>query len=421
MRTVQQRFRALGHGRVPAALGVALLSLSVAAGCGGAEGATERQPAASPSHTAPAVPTVPATPHYASVEVGRNAYVNACQAYEGHHFLVLSALDNAYAGNAVIQVQYAENALPASSYTTPADMATSTCSVELASSLWSFASPTLEIEQFGSPSLAAASFTQYKPQSQAELDKINQQYDLDLHPSVDKFTRVPGLADTYYQKTSGSSMTLTGNKIVEFNIGTQVPSAKTLALLHKAVPRAVSAVGWPKQSAELGSPDFGKHIGGSLYRNPCRIFTSASFQKATGLTADPTDVGLTYNDAAVSEPRGVTPDGIATNTCHRPSLPNAAKRFASVDVEVGYFDSAAQARHQLELRRKKEDTGIRTVSGMGPGAYTFSYAGITSLQVAHGPYTLSVSEHLSSKGKDQAPSLAQLRAAATATLPGLDG
>lgn len=365
-------------------------------------------------------PRVPSAPHYASVRVGSQPYVNACRAY-ARNSNVISAFDKYIPTNAVIQVEYAENSLPRSWYTTPADKATSTCAVEFADPPWDGASIIFGIDQYGSPALAQAAFTQYKPQSQAALDKINKKYGTHLQVSPNNTSTIPGLTNTYFQASSGVSYTLVGNKIVSFNGGTVVPENQYLTALRTAVPRAVAAVQRENLQAELASEDFGRHIGASLYRNPCSVFTSGVFAKATKLTADPTAVELIYNASAVSHPRSVTPDGIAVNTCERQSVVLGRQRTASVEVEIGYFDSPTQALQQMKIRRARDGRGVRSVAGLGPGAYIYTFAGVTALTVAHGPYTLTVKGNTVIGGKRTDGALDLLKATVAATVPGLRG
>jgi len=361
-------------------------------------------------------PKVPSAPHYASVRVGKEPYVNACRAYSGNGS-VISAFDKYIPTNAVIQVTYAENSLPASWYTTPTDKLTSSCTVELADPPWNSATIIFGIDQYGSPALAQAAFTQYKPESQAELDKVNKRFGTDLRVSPNNTTTIPGLAGTYFSPSAGVSYTLVGNKIVSFNGGTVVPKTQYLAALRTAVPRAVGAVKASNLQAETASQDFGKHIGASTYRNPCAIFTSAAFTKATKLTADPTAVGLIYNASAVLHPRSVEPDGIADNTCERQSLNLGKQQAANLEVEIGYFTSPAQALQQMKVRRNEHASQVKSVSGMGSGAYTFTYAGVTALTVARGPYTLTVSGSTVTGGKRTDGPLGLLTATVSATAP----
>lgn len=365
-------------------------------------------------------PTVPSAPHYSTLTVGAEPYVNACRAYAGKQSVV-AAFDKYIPTNAVIQVTYAENPLPSSWYTTPADVATSSCTVEFADPPWDDATVIFGIDQYGSATLARAAFARYKPQSQAEIDKTNKKYGTHLTVSPDNTSTIAGLADTYFQATSGTSYTLVGNKIVSFNGGTVVPKAQYLAALRTAVPRAVAAVQAPNLQAESGSDDFGKHIGASVYRNPCAIFTSGAFKKATGLTANPTEVDLTYNASAVSHPRSVQSDGIADNICSRKSLHLGAQRTADVEVEIGYFASSAQALQQITKRRSEDGSQTRPVSGMGTGAYIFTYSGVSALTVAHGPYTLTVRGSTVTGGKRVDGPLEMLKAAANATAAQLGG
>lgn len=418
----------------------ALVLVAAAGGVAGCSGeslqnvlqqATSQSPSPTPDKSgSPSVhpaelPKVPAAPHYDALKVADQAYVNACRAYSGDKGKVISAFDQYTPTNAVVQVTYAENPLPASWYTTPDDLATSSCSVELFDPPWDDATVIFGIDQYGSSELAKAAFTAYKPQSQAELDKINAKWGTHLQVSPNNTKTLPGLADTYYAPRAGVTYTLVGNKIVTFNGGTPWVSEGTyLAALRKAIPRAVAVVRQPGLQAEKGSQDWGKHIGSSIYRNPCTIFTSDVFTKATGLTADPTSVSLTYNASAVSHPHAVETDGVADNSCDRHSLSLANPRvgghlYADVEVKIGYFTTPAQVQQQLRIRRAKDASRIKTVTGMGPGAFTYTYSNITSLTVAHGPYTLTISGRLTNDGKPTGDNLELLKAAAAATIPHL--
>lgn len=360
------------------------------------------------------MPKVPSEPHYATLRVGTEPYVNACRAYAGEQS-VIAAFDKYIPTNAVVQATYAENSLPPSWYTTPADEVTSSCTVEFADPPWDEATVIFNIDQYGSPALAEAAFAQYKPQSQAEIDETNKKYGTHLHVSPDNTSPIPGLGNTYFQATSGTSYTLVGNKIVSFNGGTVVPKDRYLAALRVAVPRAVTAVQASNLQADDGSDDFGKHIGASVYRDPCTIFTSATFTKATGLTANPTAVQRIYNASAVSHPRSVQPDGIADNICGRKSIHLGSQRTADLEVEIGYFTSSTQARQQMAIRRSKEASRTKAVSGMGAGAYVFTDGDISALTVAHGPYTLTVRGSTVTGGKRVDGPLDMLKSAAKAT------
>jgi hypothetical protein len=76
---------------------------------------------------------------------------------------------------------------------------------------------------------------------------------------------------------------------------------------------------------------------------------------------------------------------------------------------------------QIKIRRTKDGKGVKSVPGLGSGAYTYTYAGITSLTVAHGPYTLTVSGSTVTGGKRTDGPLALLKAAVSATTPRLGG
>jgi hypothetical protein len=409
--------------RAGAAVAAPLLAV-FAAGCGGSSGspATHASDHAgtTPAPTATSTPAVPSAPHYASVKIGGQPYVNACAAYYGHRGKVYSTFDKYTLDNAVFQETYAENPLPASWYTSPEEKVSSSCSVQFADPPWADSSVIFTVDQYGSPALAKAAFSQDSPITQASLNKVNKEFGTHWLLPTANFSKISGVASTYYQKSSGASDTLAGDKIIGFNLGTLRPDKANRAVLRKAIPRALKTVALPGQSAVVGSRDFGKRIGASHYGNPCQVFTAGVFHQATGLTADPTSVSLVFNGNAVSHPRPVQYEGIADNQCRRESLLIGKGRSADLTVELHYFDSAAQTRHWFGVRKRKDRKQVHPAPGMGHDAYLFKFAGQTSLNVAHGPYMIEISGDASAYGQElkDAP-LSMLKAALAATLTNL--
>lgn len=361
-------------------------------------------------------------PDYGNIKVGSFHYVNACQVLSYHDQYTLFA---GISQVALLTAKYAEASMPTQDISS--DGVESSCSRAFGSDTpYADTTMTFSIKQYPTAADAQKEYDTLNV-SQADLDKANQQFGTSVGTVTVPLT---GAANTIYNPDGNTSYTLLDNKLLSFSalLGGGVSQDKFKQDIVHALPTVIAHIQDTKLSQQLNQdPDFGQKIGDSTFMQACQFFTDSAFRSMTGGPNDPTDVEFSYNYKSPTIFLKDNSSGDANDSCTRNSYPGT-KQYQSVELEVEYFKSAAEANQAVQAHMSTITAHGGSLGTVEPASGVGSYAAyikptsgdISYFYVQKGPYALKFHTNLGSGwGSKKYPTSADYIKLANVLLPKL--